>query len=441
MALIAVTTHSRLAHIVWRSQGIHLISIEKMFCPSLPTSATSKGQCLTELEIRALVDDTLSREQQAKCYSHLDTCTMCQIRLEESTCLVSDSADWQCTDSTAPNLAADVISHLRNSPHPATGSDGNPSFETLCGMDEETRELQKLQDRSCPAEIVPCGEVQLRVLERAGEGGMAVIFRCQEESTGREVAVKVLRHRFAANDEARQQFLQEAEIQGKLEGNGVASVFETGEFEDGRLFMVMEYRKGKTLSQRMRACRNRTKEKASFLNAIRQTCKILAPIHEQGIQHRDLKPANIHLGVSGEVTILDWGLANSPLAKQHERCPREELPSPIVDLCRTIVGTPGYSSPEQIRGDATGPSADVYSLGVILAELLTGERFSEHEDFITSERESKLATEQALSRVRECGASIDLIELVQSCLSHTPAARPQNAGQLLQKLEQAVCHG
>jgi predicted Ser/Thr protein kinase len=192
-----------------------------------------------------------------------------------------------------------------------------------------------------------------------GKGGMGEVFLAQDTVLHRTVALKI--PKLAENlPSQRERFFREARSAARLSHPNICPVYDVGEI-DGRPYLTMAYIDGPSLAQLLR-------ERGPF--ACRDAARLLLPVahamqhaHQQGILHRDLKPGNILLNARGEPSVMDFGLAFRFDAQTSERLTQQGL----------VVGTPAYMSPEQINGQALGPAADVYSLGVVLYELLTGQ--------------------------------------------------------------------
>ena len=198
---------------------------------------------------------------------------------------------------------------------------------------------------------------QYRILERIGAGGMGVVYKAEDLELGRTVAIKILPPELAEDEAAKERFKHEARTASSLDHANVCTIYQAGETEDGQIFLAMAFYEGETLRQRIARGRLPTGE------AIEITAQIahgLSRAHAAGIFHRDIKPANIIITEHGEAKILDFGLAR---LAEGARLTREG----------TTVGTPAYMAPEQVRGEETDGRADVWSLGVVLFEMLTGE--------------------------------------------------------------------
>ena len=196
-----------------------------------------------------------------------------------------------------------------------------------------------------------------QVLERLGGGGMGVVYKALDTTLDRHVALKFLPPELTRDDEARRRFVQEAKAASALDHPNVCSIYEIASTPDDQLFIAMGYYAGETLKQRI-ARGPLTIDDA--LDVITQVGEGLAEAHGAGIVHRDIKPANIIVTKRGLVKILDFGIAKL---------------TGVTGLTETgiTLGTVSYMSPEQVNGEDAGPQSDVWALGAVFYELLTGQ--------------------------------------------------------------------
>lgn len=206
--------------------------------------------------------------------------------------------------------------------------------------------------------------------ERIGEGGMGTVYLARDREMEREVALKVLRSLHPSEDE-RGRILREARILASLEHPGIVPVHDVGTLEDGRVFYVMKRVRGERLDALVRDGRPR----AELLRVFRQVCEAVAFAHAAGVIHRDLKPQNVMLGAFGEVLVLDWGLAKTRGSLGVGASRDSNTVRGDDTATGTVLGTPGYIPPEQLRDDRppVDERADVYGLGGILFFLLSNE--------------------------------------------------------------------
>jgi serine/threonine protein kinase len=208
---------------------------------------------------------------------------------------------------------------------------------------------------------------QFRIVERIGSGGMGAVYKAQQPSMDRHVAVKILHSKFTNRKDLVSRFSREARAMSHLTHPNTAKVFLYGQLEDGSCYIVMEHLEGKNLGQLIR--HEGPMEPTRAIGVLLQACAALQEAHDKGIVHRDLKPENIFLsnqgGITDYVKVLDFGLA-----KVTER---EMRPGSIALTQEGMVfGTPEFMSPEQAQGKKLTPASDIYSLAVILYEALTG---------------------------------------------------------------------
>jgi eukaryotic-like serine/threonine-protein kinase len=197
-----------------------------------------------------------------------------------------------------------------------------------------------------------------------GQGGMATVYLARDKELGREVALKVMRLPEPAPGLG-ERLLQEARILARLEHPGLVPVHDVGTLPDGRVFYAMKRVVGRRLDAHLLDSRDLSEP----LRLFERICETVAFAHAQGVIHRDLKPANVMVGPFGEVLVLDWGVA-----KLRDEGPGAPLVSPGPSRPSTahgaVVGTPGYMSPEQARGQPVDARADVFALGRILESLV-----------------------------------------------------------------------
>lgn len=204
---------------------------------------------------------------------------------------------------------------------------------------------------------------RFRIENEIGRGGMGTVYGATHIELERLVAIKILKPEFSAQKELADRILREARTMAKLRHPRAAMVFDAGRLEDGRPFIVMEYVQGRTLADTL-AREHRLSPERAVRIAI-EICEALAEAHALGIVHRDLKPSNIMLSARGAV-VLDFGVAKVLQTSAEATRTHATTESGIV------IGTPRYMSPEQCMDLPVGPASDLYSLGVILYEMLAG---------------------------------------------------------------------
>lgn len=261
-----------------------------------------------------------------------------------------------------------------------------------------------------------------------GKGGMATVYKATQLGLQRPVAVKLIKPELAFNRDMTERFMREARMMARLRHPNAAMIFDAGNLPDGRHFIVMEYIKGITLAQAL-------KQETRFLpdRAVKiacEICDVLAAAHSLGIVHRDLKPSNIMLTEEG-VCVLDFGVA--------------KVIADVTDVTTTyiptspgmIIGTPRYMSPEQCTDQPIGTKSDLYSLGVLLYEMLAGQPpFTDKVQPILLMKQASVAP-RSLAKMRD-NLPPRLVKVVHRLLAKNPDERPENAETVRAMLTQAI---
>ena len=196
------------------------------------------------------------------------------------------------------------------------------------------------------------------VLEHIGGGGMGVVYKARDSKLKRIVALKFIPPVVALDPATKERFIREAQAASALQHNNICAIHEINESDDGRMYIVMDYYEGESLKLKIEKGKLKIEEAIKY---IIQIARGLQKAHEKGIIHRDIKPANIIISESGEVKILDFGL--SKVKGQSE-----------ITKTASTPGTITYMSPEQIWGAPIDLKMDIWSLGVVFYELITGKR-------------------------------------------------------------------
>jgi tetratricopeptide (TPR) repeat protein/serine/threonine protein kinase len=285
------------------------------------------------------------------------------------------------------------------------------------------------------------------LLEQLGAGGMGEVYRARDPGLGRDLAIKVMRSAYRGSAEAEARFLREARITGALEHPAVVPVHNVGRLPDGRLYLTMKLVRGQTLDRHLAgAAGQRAEQMPQLLPVFEKACQAVGYAHSRGVIHRDLKPANVMVGAFGEVQVMDWGLAKT-LASQGREPLENGAVAPVVspgahapgspDTTRpgAVVGTPAYLAPEQARGEEVDERADVFGLGAILCEALTGRPpfpFASTSEVLDRAAAGDLG--EAFARLDGCGADPGLVALARDCLAPEREHRPRDGGAVADRV-------
>ncbi len=252
-----------------------------------------------------------------------------------------------------------------------------------------------------------------KILEKLGGGGMGVVYKAQDLKLDRTVALKFLPPELTRDPEAKQRIIHEAQTASSLDHPNICDVHDIGETEDGQIFIVMAYYEGETLKKKIE--RGPLKIEEAVYIAV-QVAQGLAKAHEHGIIHRDIKPANILITSDGTAKIVDFGLA-----KLSGRT--------ALTKAGSTLGTAAYMSPEQAGGEPTDHRTDIWSLGVTLYEMLTGQ-LPFKGDYENAVLYSILNSQQEPITGLRSGIPIELERLVGKALAKDPAERYQHVDDL-----------
>ncbi len=262
------------------------------------------------------------------------------------------------------------------------------------------------------------------IQERLGGGGMGVVYKAEDTRLHRLVALKFLPSEATRDAEARERFIQEARAASALDHPNICAVHDIDETPEGESFICMAYCEGETLKRKVQRGRLPILEAIGYAE---QVCDGLARAHERGIVHRDIKPANLMVTGDGVVKIVDFGLAKLAGAASLTRS-------------GTMVGTAAYVAPEQARGGTVDHRADLWSLGVVLFEMVTGQlpfRAEHVQSLLLAVLHDR---EPAVMHLRP-DVPAELARIIHRCLRKNPAERYQSAGDLandLRRIRRAI---
>jgi serine/threonine protein kinase len=251
-----------------------------------------------------------------------------------------------------------------------------------------------------------------------GQGGMARVYRGTDRTLDRPIAIKVLADHLAADPTFVERFRREAQAAAGLSHPGIVAVYDTGS-DDGIHYIIMEFVEGHGLNEPLAAEERILPARASEI--AEDVCSALTAAHDKGIVHRDVKPANIMITPDGDVKVMDFGIARAAA-------------SDALTQTATILGTANYLSPEQARGDPVDARSDIYSLGVVLYEMLTGQPPFAGESPVAVAHKHLVEDPVPPSHL-DRQVSSDLDTVVLRALAKDPAQRYQSAEELRHELE------
>ena len=264
---------------------------------------------------------------------------------------------------------------------------------------------------------------QFEVLGHIGSGGMGEVYHAKDSKLNRDVAIKVLPEQFVRDPERIARFRREAQVLASLDHPNIARIYAFEETGSAR-FLVMEYVPGDTLRERIK--RGPTPVEES-LDISKQIASALEAAHEKTIVHRDLKPANVKVTPEGQVKVLDFGLAKA-FAEEPPTDPSESPTVSAMTRPGVILGTAAYMSPEQARGKTVDKRTDIWALGCVLYELLTGKHTFPGED-VTDILGAVLHKEPDWQALPE-STPATIRALLRRCLQKDLQKRPKDAGDL-----------
>jgi serine/threonine-protein kinase len=279
------------------------------------------------------------------------------------------------------------------------------------------------------------------ILAKLGAGSMGTVYRARQHAIGRDVAIKILRSDRATDATAKARFLREARANSLLASPHTVTVFDFGQSDSGEFYLAMELLEGESLGQRLQHMKRLPVDIA--VETTRQALRSLAEAHAKGIIHRDLKPDNLfyarvkqgqhHAQVEEIVKILDFGIAK--MIQGEDASPLNA----VETQAGTVFGTPRYMSPEQAQGKPLDARSDLYSLAVILYQMLTGRPcFTDNDAIVVMARHIKTAPKPPTEACPEANIPAELEAVMMRALSKDAKQRPPNAEAFSAELARAL---
>jgi serine/threonine-protein kinase len=329
--------------------------------------------------------------------------------------------------------AAELVKSL----FPGEPARSRHEFARLVTAARDIRGQLVTPQKNVNAKATPAGEEDLlpgtryRLLREIGRGGSSVVYEAEHQDLGRKVALKVLDREPSASEELSARFRREARALSRLSHEGLLAVHDFGKADDGRLFAASELLEGETLEAFL--AREKGLDWREALGLVGKALDGLAVAHEAGVIHRDLKPANLFMVDGGGLKILDFGLAKS----------RDDLNLKGTFATEragfTLFGTPEYMAPEQAASGQVDARADLYALGCVLYEMLTGRLpFVGEGSVAILDAKIKGSPEHPRERAPARGIPAHVDELVMRALARHPSVRFQTAVEMRQAIEIAL---
>jgi|GEM_PF-3345696 len=282
---------------------------------------------------------------------------------------------------------------------------------------------QSLRPRSLVGETIAD---RYEIEEQIAVGGMGIVYKARQKMVGRDVAIKILPRELAADSDTERRFFNEARAISQLRHPNIVTLFDFGRTKKRDLFIVMEYVKGEPLSAHLESGPMALE---SVVQIGEQICSALEEAHRVGIVHRDIKPDNVMLEIRGgrlHVRLLDFGIAKS------------DIDTARKTQTGIVFGTPEYISPEQVLGRMVDARADLYGVGLILFEMLSGERPFEGSGTAVAYRHAHDPVPVVLEKYPDQGIPAQLSELIRTIMAKDPLDRPSSASAVRRRLQEAT---
>ena len=390
----------------------------------------------TETELQQFAKGELDEQRFEEVAAHVESCKQCAVELEKSgffpDLIHRNDTILQCIAKDLPSIPRVIL------------RDDNLSTQGI------------VRPNSTEMPVGNHGRYQIQ--GEVARGGMGAILKGRDTDLGRDLAIKVLLADHKQKPEVLNRFIEEAQIGGQLQHPGIVPVYELGQFNDQRPFFTMKLVKGETLAAILAERQNVDDDRMRLLGIFEQVCQTMAYAHSKGVIHRDLKPANIMVGAFGEVQVMDWGLAKvlqkGGIADEKKSKLKESLTQhTVIRTLRTtgsdtpggygsatnvgsVMGTPAYMPPEQALGevDQLDERADVFSLGSMLCQILTGKpAYADNDPQQVYRMATRGKLQGAFARLESTNAGSQIIDLCKACLSPEPTDRPRDAAVVTAK--------
>lgn len=370
----------------------------------MPSPASVSG-CPAAAELSRFAHQKLEAQSAAAVQAHLQVCAPCRQLVDESKRKFSSGSRYSQSTISLRGSTDDVLA---------------VTVATPAGP------LSALE--------------RYRIGEKIASGGMGVVHRATDLLFKREVAVKLLHPKLRDQPQALEAFRYEAEITARLQHPGIPPIHDLGRFEDGLPLLAMKLIQGKTLHDLLAARSSPQEDLPRWLQVFEQIAQAVGYAHSQGILHRDLKPPNVMVGQFGEVQVMDWGLAKVVgTPERDDLVDAGDTPGPgdierhFVSEAGNVKGTLRYMAPEQARGeiDTLDARSDVFGLGAILCQILTGEppySGQTPKDILAVAMAGDLG--EASDRIKASGADPEITHLALRCLSPHADGRPANGSEV-----------
>ena len=382
-------------------------------------------------ELKQFATGQLNDARFEEIAAHVEACEQCSEVLEQTGAF----PDLRLLRNTANTVLAEISKGLPEVPHVVLRDDASPN---------------RIVRPNSP-EMPKGNHGRYHVQGEIARGGMGAILKGRDNDLGRDLAIKVLLANHKEKPEVLNRFVEEAQIGGQLQHPGIVPVYELGQFADQRPFFTMKLVKGQTLTAILADRNDMTTDRPKLLGIFEQVCQTIAYAHSKGVIHRDLKPSNVMVGAFGEVQVMDWGLAKvlakGGVADELKSKLEQATVHSVIRTLRSegsdasdgvgsethygsVMGTPAYMSPEQALGevDRLDERADVFALGSMLCEILTGKpAYSADTPKEVYRKAARGNLDDAFRRLSNEVESDEITAICKRCLGIEPKDRPRNA--------------